>query len=50
MAYREYLKDLGLTERDWSSTIAHFYAMNPQYGDAGRTLPKQGFTCDNLQK
>ncbi|CAH1212018.1 FMN reductase [NAD(P)H] [Paenibacillus auburnensis] len=49
-AYREYHKDLGLTERDWSATIAHFYAMNPQYGDAGRTLPQQGFTCDNLQK
>lgn len=49
-AHREYLKNLGLTERDWSAVIAHFYAMNPQYGDAGRTLPQQGFTCDNLQK
>jgi FMN reductase [NAD(P)H] len=49
-AYREYLKGLGQTERDWSAVIAHFYAMNPQYGDAGRTLPQQGFTCKNLQK
>ncbi|AIQ60671.1 FMN reductase [Paenibacillus borealis] len=48
--HRESLKAQGLTERDWSSTIARFYALNPQYGDAGRTLPQQGFTCDNLNK
>lgn len=49
-AYREYLRAQGLTERDWSSTIAHFYAINPQYGDAQITLKQQGFTCDNLLK
>ncbi len=49
-AYRGYLKALEMTERDWSATIAHFYALNPQYGDAQHTLKKQGFTCDNLQK
>ncbi|CAM4473401.1 NADPH-dependent oxidoreductase [Paenibacillus typhae] len=48
--FREYLKSAGQTERDWSAVIAHFYALNPQYGDAGETLPKQGFTCSNLQK
>ncbi|MBY0012470.1 NADPH-dependent oxidoreductase [Paenibacillus typhae] len=48
--FREYLKSAGQTERDWSAVIAHFYALNPQYGDAGKTLPKQGFTCSNLQK
>ncbi|MEK5026201.1 NADPH-dependent oxidoreductase [Paenibacillus sp. FSL M7-1046] len=50
LAYRGYLKALEMTERDWSATIAHFYALNPQYGDAQHTLKKQGFTCDNLQK
>lgn len=49
-AHREYLRSLGLTERDWSATIAHFYAMNPQYGDAQHTLGRQGFTCKNLPK
>lgn len=49
LAHREYLQSLNLTERDWSATVAHFYALNPQYGDAGRTLPQQGFTCDNLK-
>ncbi|WP_150269772.1 nitroreductase family protein [Paenibacillus tepidiphilus] len=49
-AFREYLKAVGQTERDWSAVIAHFYSLNPQYGDAGQTLPRQGFTCDNLQK
>ncbi len=49
-AFREYLKAQGLTERDWSSTIAHFYSVNPQYGDAQITLKQQGFTCDNLLK
>ncbi|UQZ33265.1 NADPH-dependent oxidoreductase [Paenibacillus sp. PK3_47] len=48
-AFREYLGTVGLTERDWSATVAHFYALNPQYGDSGRTLPQQGFTCDNLK-
>ncbi|WP_151737294.1 NADPH-dependent oxidoreductase ['Paenibacillus yunnanensis' Narsing Rao et al. 2020] len=49
-AFREYLQAAGQTERDWSAVIAHFYSLNPQYGDAGRTLPQQGFTCDNLEK
>lgn len=49
-AFREYLHTLGLTERGWSATIAHFYAMNPQYGDSQHTLKQQGFTCDNLQQ
>ncbi|AIQ54640.1 nitroreductase family protein [Paenibacillus sp. FSL R7-0331] len=48
--FREYQKSAGQTERDWSAVIAHFYALNPQYGDAGKTLPKQGFTCGNLHK
>jgi FMN reductase [NAD(P)H] len=48
--HRESLKAQGLTEREWSGTIARFYALNPQYGDAGQTLPQQGFTCDNLKK
>lgn len=48
--HRESLRAQGLTERDWSSTIARFYALNPQYGDAGRTLKQQGFTCKNLNK
>lgn len=47
--HREYLKSQGMTERGWSETIAHFYALNPQYGDAQYTLKKQGFTCKNLQ-
>lgn len=47
--HRASLKAEGLTERDWSSTVARFYALNPQYGDAGRTLPQQGFTCLNLK-
>ncbi|WNS43356.1 NADPH-dependent oxidoreductase [Paenibacillus sp. MMS20-IR301] len=47
--HRESLKAQGVTERDWSSTIARFYALNPQYGDAGRTLPRQGFTSSNLE-
>ncbi|MNO41074.1 FMN reductase [NAD(P)H] [compost metagenome] len=47
-AHREYLQEQGLTERDWTSTIAHFYDINPEYGDAKRTLKQQGFTCDNL--
>ena len=46
--HREFLKRQGLTEREWSSTIAHFYAINPEYGDAKLTLKQQGFTCDNL--
>lgn len=49
LAHREYQKSLGLTERGWSETLAHFYALNPQYGDAQHTLRKQGFTCENLQ-
>lgn len=49
-AHRESLKAQGLTERDWSSTIARFYALNPQYGDAQHTLKQQGFTCENLNK
>ncbi|QUL54019.1 NADPH-dependent oxidoreductase [Paenibacillus tritici] len=49
-AHRASLKAQGLTERDWSSTIARFYALNPQYGDAQHTLKQQGFTCSNLKK
>ncbi|CQR58004.1 NADPH-dependent oxidoreductase [Paenibacillus riograndensis] len=49
LAHRASLKEQGLTERDWSSTIAHFYTLNPQYGDAQHTLKRQGFTCDNLK-
>ncbi|WP_309242028.1 NADPH-dependent oxidoreductase [Paenibacillus sp. S150] len=50
LAHRASLKAQGLTERDWSSTIARFYSLNPQYGDAQHTLKRQGFTCDNLNK
>ncbi|WP_254848806.1 NADPH-dependent oxidoreductase [Paenibacillus odorifer] len=46
--HREYLQQQGMTERDWTSTIAHFYEINPEYGDAKRTLKQQGFSCDNL--
>lgn len=46
--YREFMQQQGLTSRDWTSTIAHFYELNPEYGDAKRTLRNQGFTCDNL--
>lgn len=46
--HREFLEQQGLTERNWTNTIAHFYELNPEYGDAKRTLKKQGFTCDNL--
>lgn len=48
--HRQFVKNQGLTEREWSSTIAHFYAMNPEYGDAKTTLKQQGFTCENLSK
>lgn len=50
LVHRESLKAQGLTERDWTSTIARFYALNPQYGDAQRTLKQQGFTCGNLNQ
>ncbi|ASA23939.1 NADPH-dependent oxidoreductase [Paenibacillus donghaensis] len=46
--FREFQEAQGLTARTWTSVIAHFYAANPQYGDAGRTLKQQGFTCGNL--
>ncbi|OME34325.1 NADPH-dependent oxidoreductase [Paenibacillus odorifer] len=46
--HREYLQQQGMTERDWTSTIAHFYEINPEYGDAKSTLKQQGFSCDNL--
>lgn len=46
--HREFLQQQGMTERDWTSTIAHFYDINPEYGDAKRTLKQQGFSCDNL--
>lgn len=46
--YREFLQQQGLTDRDWTSIIAHFYELNPEYGDAKRTLRQQGFTCENL--
>lgn len=48
LTHRKYLNSQGLTERDWSSTIAHFYTLNPQYGDAQHTLKQQGFNCGNL--
>lgn len=48
--HRQSLKDQGLTEREWSGTIARFYALNPHYGDAQHTLKQQGFTCDNLKE
>lgn len=41
--HRTSLQQQGLTERDWTSTIAHFYDINPVYGDAKRTLKQQGF-------
>ncbi|WP_248549752.1 NADPH-dependent oxidoreductase [Paenibacillus odorifer] len=46
--HREFLQQQGMTERDWTSTIAHFYEINPEYGDAKSTLKQQGFSCDNL--
>ncbi|MEK3866410.1 NADPH-dependent oxidoreductase [Paenibacillus sp. FSL H7-0716] len=46
--HREFLQQQGMTERDWTNTIAHFYEINPEYGDAKRTLKQQGFSCDNL--
>lgn len=50
LTHREYLKSQGLTERNWSAVTAHFFALNPQYGDAQHTLKKQGLTCGNLEK
>lgn len=46
--HRHSLAEQGLEERDWTQTIARFYAMNPQYGDSARMLPRQGFTGSNL--
>lgn len=48
-ANRESLKAQGAEEKDWTYRIASFYAANPEYGDAKRTLGEQGFTCGNLE-
>jgi FMN reductase [NAD(P)H] len=44
--HRQSLQQQGLPERSWTSSVAHFYANNPVYGDAQRTLKQQGFTYD----
>ncbi|SEU19016.1 FMN reductase [NAD(P)H] [Paenibacillus sp. NFR01] len=41
--HRRYTAEAGQTVRDWSAVIAHFYALNPRYGDALLTLKQQGF-------
>ncbi|RQW08378.1 NADPH-dependent oxidoreductase [Paenibacillus rhizophilus] len=45
---RQTLKAQGLEEKDWTARVAAFFAANPEYGDAKRTLREQGFTCSNL--
>ncbi|WP_312001094.1 NADPH-dependent oxidoreductase [Paenibacillus forsythiae] len=49
-AQRQLLKEAGLEARDWTSRVASFFAANPEYGDAKRTLKEQGFTCGNLKE
>lgn len=41
-------EDVNFPAQDGSRTMQGWYI--PQYGDAGKTLPKQGFTSSNLQK
>ncbi|MBT2293112.1 NADPH-dependent oxidoreductase [Paenibacillus albidus] len=48
--HREFLQAQGGTVRDWTSTLAHFYAANPRYGDAKAGLEQQGFLGDEREK
>ncbi|AKG34209.1 FMN reductase [Paenibacillus durus ATCC 35681] len=46
---RQLLKAQGFEEKSWTGRVAAFFAANPEYSDAKRTLKEQGFTCDNLK-
>ncbi|WP_310549819.1 NADPH-dependent oxidoreductase [Paenibacillus glufosinatiresistens] len=48
--YRTYTREHERTERSWTEIIAHFYGLNPRYGDAQDTLRRQGYSWGGAQE